>query len=191
MAEARGLTVIPPYNHPDIIAGQGTAAKELFEDTGPLDVLLVCTGGCGLLAGSALAAHELSPGCAIVGVEPEAGNDAQQSLRSGTIVKIAPPRTIADGAMTTQIGTLAFPILRALVDDIVTVSDAQLVSTMRFFAERMKIIVEPTGCLAAAAALTGAWPIEGKRVGVIVSGGNVDLSTFARLIGAAEVGSTS
>ena len=182
LAAARGLTLIPPYDHPDVIAGQGTAAKELIEEAGPLDILLVCLGGGGLLAGCALAAHALSPGCRVYGVEPEAGNDGQQSFRSGKIVKIAVPKTIADGAQTAFLGDYTFAIIRELVEDIVTVPDSALVAAMRFFAERMKLVVEPTGCLAAAAAFTGAVPVEGKRVGVIISGGNVDLPSFARFI---------
>jgi len=183
LAHERGMTLIPPYDHPDVIAGQGTAAKELFEETGELDVLLVCLGGGGLLAGCAIAASALSPLCKVIGVEPEAGNDGQQSLRSGQIVHIAVPDTIADGAKTTHLGEHNFSVIQRHVDDVVTVSDAQLVATMKFFAERMKIVVEPTGCLAAAAALHGVVPIQGKRVGVIVSGGNVDLAMFARLVG--------
>ncbi len=183
LAQERGMTLIPPYDHPDVIAGQGTAAKELFEETGELDVLLVCLGGGGLLAGSALAARALSPSCKVIGVEPEAGNDGQQSLRKGEIVHIAVPDTIADGAKTTHLGEHNFTVIQRHVDDIVTVSDAQLVATMKFFAERMKMVVEPTGCLAAAAALHGVVPIEGKRVGILISGGNVDLSTFAKLVG--------
>lgn len=182
LAQTRGLSLIPPYDHPDVIAGQGTAAKELIEDAGPLDMLLVCLGGGGLLAGCALAAKALNPACRVFGVEPEAGNDGQQSLRSGKIVKIAVPKTIADGAQTPFLGDYTFPIIQALVEDIVTVSDEALVSAMRFFAERMKLVVEPTGCLAAAAAFTGAVPVEGKRVGVIISGGNVDLGSFARFL---------
>jgi len=182
LAQTRGLALIPPYDHPDVIAGQGTAAKELIEDAGPLDMLLVCLGGGGLLAGCALAAKALNPACRVFGVEPEAGNDGQQSLRSGKIVKIAVPKTIADGAQTPFLGDYTFPIIQALVEDIVTVSDEALVSAMRFFAERMKLVVEPTGCLAAAAAFTGAVPVEGKRVGVIISGGNVDLGSFARFL---------
>ncbi|MDR6872473.1 threonine dehydratase [Bosea sp. BE125] len=182
LAAERGLTVIPPYDHPHVIAGQGTATKELIEDAGPLDILLVCLGGGGLLAGAALAAKALNPGCRVFGVEPEAGNDGQQSFRSGKIVKIAVPKTIADGAQTAFLGDLTFPIIQALVEDIVTVSDAALIDAMRFFAERMKLVVEPTGCLAAAAAFTGAVPVAGKRVGVILSGGNVDLASFARFI---------
>jgi len=183
LAQQRGMTLIPPYDHPDVICGQGTAAMELFADTGPLDVLLVCLGGGGLLAGSALAAAAMSPDCRIIGVEPEAGNDGQQSLRSGAVVHIAVPDTIADGAMVTHLGAHNFEVIRREVDDIVTVSDDQLVATMRFFAERMKMIVEPTGCLAAAAALQGVVAVEGKKVGILVSGGNVDLARFARLVG--------
>jgi threonine dehydratase len=182
LSAERGLTLIPPYDHEDVIAGQGTATKELIEEVGPLDMLLVCVGGGGLLAGSALAAQALSPGCRIYGVEPEAGNDAQQSFRSGTIVRIPVPVTIADGAQTTYIGQKTFPIIRALVSDIVTVTDEMLVDTMRFFAERMKIVVEPTGCLAAAAALHGILPCKDKRVGIIISGGNVDPRAFASLL---------
>lgn len=184
LAEERGMTLIAPYDHPDVICGQGTAAKELFEDVGPLDVLLVPLGGGGLLAGSALAASGLAPGCKVIGVEPEAGNDGQQSLRKGEIVHIGVPDTIADGAMVTHVGEHNFEVIRRRVDDIVTVSDAQLVETMKFFAERMKMVVEPTGCLGAAAALHGVYPTAGKRVGVLISGGNVDLSRFAQLVGA-------
>ena len=183
LAEANGLALIPPYDHADVIAGQGTAAKELFEETGPLDLLLVCLGGGGLLAGSALSAEALSPGCAVYGVEPEAGNDGQRSFRSGEIVHIDVPRTLADGAQTQHLGQLTFPIIRRLVTDVVTVPDAALVEAMRFFAERMRIVVEPTGCLAAAAAFTGAVDVGGKRVGVILSGGNVDMARFAALLG--------
>jgi len=183
LAQERGMTLIPPYDHPDVIAGQGTAAKELIEEAGQLDLLLVCLGGGGLLAGSALSASALSPGCQVIGIEPEAGNDGQQSLRSGAIVHIGVPDTIADGARTTHLGEHNFAVIQRHVADVLTVSDAQLVTTMKFFAERMKMVVEPTGCLAAAAALHGVADVKGKRVGVIVSGGNVDLSLFARLVG--------
>jgi threonine dehydratase len=183
IAEERGLTLIPPYDHPDVIAGQGTAAMELFEEAGPLDLLLVCLGGGGLLAGSALAAHAKSPGCMVIGVEPEAGNDGQQSFRLGRIVDIPVPRSIADGALTQHLGHYTFAIIRALVSDIVTVPDEALVKAMRFFAGRMKIVVEPTGCLAAAAAFEAAVPVRGKRVGVILSGGNVDLKSLAGFLG--------
>ncbi|RYF04583.1 MAG: threo-3-hydroxy-L-aspartate ammonia-lyase [Oxalobacteraceae bacterium] len=182
LAQERGMTLIPPYDHPDVIAGQGTAAKELFDDVGELDVLLVPLGGGGLLAGSALSASALSPNCKVIGVEPEAGNDGQQSLRSGRIVDIGVPQTIADGAQTSHLGQHNFDVIRRLVDDIVTVSDAQLVETMKFFAERMKMVVEPTGCLAAAAALQGVYPVAGKKVGILISGGNVDLARFAKLV---------
>jgi threonine dehydratase len=179
LAEERGLTLIPPYDHEDVIAGQGTVAQELIQEVGPLDVLLVCLGGGGLLAGCALAARELSPGCRIVGVEPEAGNDGQRSFRTGSIVRIPVPASIADGALTTHLGERTFPIIRSLVQDVVTVSDAMLVDAMRFFVERMKIVVEPTGCLAAAAALSGVVPCAGLRVGVVLSGGNVDPRALA------------
>jgi threonine dehydratase len=184
LAKERGMTLIPPYDHPDVICGQGTAAKELIEEAGQLDVLLVPLGGGGLLAGSALAAATLSPSCKVIGVEPEAGNDGQQSLRSGQIVDIAVPQTIADGAQTTHLGQHNFAVMRRFVDDIVTVSDEQLKATMRFFAERMKMVVEPTGCLAAAAALHGVVPLAGKKVGILISGGNVDLARFAQLVAA-------
>jgi threonine dehydratase len=177
LAAESGATVIPPFDHPQVIAGQGTCAAELFAHTGKLDLLLVCLGGGGLLSGCALAAAELSPGCEVIGVEPQAGNDAQQSLRAGRRIGIEVPISIADGALTTMIGALPFAIIQRLVHDIVTVDDAALLSAMRFFAERMKITVEPTGCLAAAAAFTGAVTLSGKRVGVIISGGNTDLLT--------------
>ena len=182
LAEERGMTLIPPYDHPDIVAGQGTAAMELFEDVGPLDALFVCLGGGGLLAGSALSARALSPECAVYGVEPEAGNDGQQSLRRGEIVRIAPPKTIADGAQTPALGEITFGIIRELVTDVVTVSDDELVDCMRFFASRMKIVVEPTGCLGLAGARRMQAKLAGKRVGVIVSGGNVDMERFASLL---------
>ena len=186
VAAQRGMTLIPPFDHPDVIAGQGTAAKELFEEVGALDYLFVCMGGGGLLSGCALSARALSPQCAVVGVEPEAGNDGQQSFRSGSIVKIATPKTIADGAQTQAVGELTFAIIRRDVQDIITATDAQLVEAMRFFAERMKLVVEPTGCLGLAGALHGGLPLAGKRVGVVVSGGNVDLLRYARLIGGLE-----
>jgi threonine dehydratase len=180
----RGGTLIAPFDNSEVIAGQGTAAKELFEEVGPLDFLFVCVGGGGLISGCALAAAELSPGCKVIGVEPEAGNDAQQSLRAGHIVRIPVARTIADGAQTPALGELTFPIIKRLVSDIVTVSDAQLLAQMRLFATRMKIVVEPTGCLAAAAVLNKVVPVAGKRVGVIISGGNADPSLLCASLGA-------
>lgn len=182
LAADRGLTIVPPFDHPRVIAGAGTAARELFELIGELDVLLVCLGGGGLLAGSALAARALSPRCRVIGVEPEAGNDGQQSFRAGRIVRIPVPRSIADGALTTSLGAHNFPIIRALVHDIVTVSDAMLVDAMKFLAERMKMVVEPTGCLGAAAALARLCHQPGERVGVLLSGGNIDLAHYGELL---------
>jgi threo-3-hydroxy-L-aspartate ammonia-lyase len=182
LAEERGMTLIPPYDHPHVMAGQGTAALELLQETGPLDALLVCVGGGGLISGCAVAAQALAPGIAVYGVEPEAGNDVQQSLARGERVQIDTPKTIADGAQTQSPGRLTFPVIQRLVRGVLTVSDAQLVTTMRFFAERMKMVVEPTGCLAAAAALEGALELRGQRVGVVVSGGNVDLAAYAALL---------
>ena len=184
LAQERGMTLVPPYDDAQVMAGQGTAALELIEDAGALDALLVCVGGGGLISGCAVAAKHRLPGIAVWGVEPEAGNDTQQSLQRGRIVRIPTPQTIADGAQTQASGELTFPVIRALAAGIVTVSDAQLAATMRFFAERMKMVVEPTGCLAAAALLEGVLPLRGARVGVIVSGGNVDLPRYAALIGA-------
>lgn len=182
LAAKHGLTLIPPYDHPDVIAGQGTAAKELFEDIGPLDALFVCLGGGGLLSGSALATRALSPDCKLYGVEPEAGNDGQQSFRSGKLVHIDTPRTIADGAQTQQLGHLTFPIIQRDVNDIVTASDAQLVEGMRFMASRMKQIVEPTGALGFAAARERKAQLQCQRVGVLISGGNVDMQRFCELL---------
>jgi threonine dehydratase len=179
LAAERGMTLIPPYDHPHVMAGQGTAALELLRETGPLDKLLVCVGGGGLISGCAVAAHALSPGIEVIGVEPEAGNDTQQSLARGEIVHIDTPRTIADGAQTQHSGQLTFPVIQRHVSRIVTVSDEQLVRTMRFFAERMKMVVEPTGCLGGAALLEGVVSAPGQRVGVIVSGGNVDITAYA------------
>ena len=177
--DRHGMTLVPPFDHPDEISGQGTAVKELLEQTGPLDALFISLGGGGLLAGSLLVAKALAPDCKTYGVEPEAANDAQQSLRAGKIVHIAPPRTIADGAQTQHVGHYTFAIIKRDVEDILTVSDPELISCMRFYAERMKMIVEPTGCLALAGVHQFKQQLCGKRVGVIVSGGNVDLSKLA------------
>ncbi|RQS86626.1 threo-3-hydroxy-L-aspartate ammonia-lyase [Burkholderia seminalis] len=182
LAERHGLTLVPPYDHPDVIAGQGTAAKELFDEVGPLDAVFAPLGGGGLLSGTALSTRALSPHAKLYGVEPEAGNDGQQSFRSGAIVRIDTPRTIADGAQTQYLGNLTFPILRRDVDDILTATDAELIDCMRFFATRMKIVVEPTGCLAFAAARRMKDALQGKRVGVVISGGNVDLENFCALV---------
>ena len=185
LAEQRGMTLIPPYDHAHVIAGQGTAARELFEETGPLDAFFVCLGGGGLLAGSALATRALAPACKLYGVEPEAGNDGQQSFRSGRIVHIDTPKTIADGAQTQHLGNLTFPIILRDVDDVLTVSDAQLVERMGFAASRMKLVIEPTGCLGFAAALQMKERLRGKRVGILISGGNVDMQRFCELLGGA------
>lgn len=188
LAEKHDLTLIHPYDNKYVISGQGTVAKELFEEVGELDYLFVCVGGGGLISGSSLSARALSPNCKVIGVEPEAGNDAQQSLKEGRIVHIKTPDTIADGAQTQHIGELTFEIMKTHVHEIITVSDRELIESMKFFAERMKIIVEPTGCLGFAGLLKYAlsnplaFKDDGARVGVIVSGGNVDLSRFAALI---------
>ena len=190
LAEERGMTLVPPYDHADVMAGQGTAALELVEqvreiDGGGLDALLVCVGGGGLISGCAVAATHLLPGIDVWGVEPEAGNDTQRSLAEGRIVHIDTPKTIADGAQTQHSGALTFPVIQALVKGIVTASDEELVQAMRFFAERMKIVVEPTGCLGAAALLSrvaGLPDLRGRRVGVILSGGNVDVRRYAELL---------
>jgi threonine dehydratase len=184
--EREGLSLIPPFNHPDVIAGQGTVVKELLEDAGGLDALFIPLGGGGLLAGSLLSAHAIAPDCEVYGVEPEAGTDGQQAFRTGEIHRIAPPTSIADGALTQALGTLTFPIIREHAKDILAVSDEQLKQAMRFFASRMKIVVEPTGCLGAAAVLNELVPLRGKRVGVLLSGGNVDMASYGRYLGTGE-----
>jgi threonine dehydratase len=178
----QGMTLVPPYDHADVIAGQGTAAAELFEQVGPLDAVFAPLGGGGLLAGTALARDGLSPATLLYGVEPLAGNDGQQSLRAGRIVHIPTPATIADGAQTQHLGRLTFPILQRAVTDVLTVTDGELVDEMRFFAGRMKVVVEPTGCLGLAGLRSRADQLRGARVGVIISGGNVDLDRFAALV---------
>ena len=175
LAEERGLTLVPPFDHPDVIAGQGTAALELFEEVGPLDVLLVCCGGGGLLSGTALAATGRVPGCRVIGVEPELADDATRSFKTKTLHTVHNPPTVADGARTPSLGRLTFPLVLAHVHDMVTVPDDALLKTMFFLWERLKIVVEPTGALAATALLEGVTPVKGRRVGIIVSGGNVDL----------------
>ncbi len=167
--------LIPPFDHPHIVAGQGTAAMELFEAAGELDTLLVPCGGGGLLSGSSISARHLSPRCRVIGVEPEGGDDAARSFRSGTLERCEHPETIADGARTPSLGELTFAIIRRNVDDIVTVPDGALVEAMRFCWDRMKLVVEPTGALGLSAALSGRVPVAGRRVGIILSGGNVDL----------------
>jgi threo-3-hydroxy-L-aspartate ammonia-lyase len=182
LARERGLTLVPPFDHEHIIAGQGTAAKELLEDVGPLDALVVPCGGGGLISGCAIAAKHLAPGCRVIGVEPAAGDDATQSFARRELVTIPVPDTIADGARTPSLGELTFPIVLRFVDAMVTVTDEELKHAMFFLWERMKIIVEPTGALAFAALFTGKVSMKKARIGVVLSGGNVDLRWAATQI---------
>lgn len=182
LAAERGLTLVAPYDHPDVIAGQGTAARELLQDTGPLDALFVPLGGGGLLSGSLLAAWALAPACRVFGVEPEAGDDGRQSLRRGEVVHIDTPVTLADGAQTQHLGALTFAIIRERVSDIVTATDEELVAAMRVLAATLKQVVEPTGCLGLAALRRVAPRFSGRRVGVVLTGGNVDLGRYAGLL---------
>jgi threonine dehydratase len=182
LATERGLTLIPPFDHPHIIAGQGTAAKELIEDVGALDVLMAPCGGGGLLSGCSIAAKHLAPKCKVIGVEPAAGDDATQSFVKKRLIAIAVPETIADGARTPSLGKLTFPIVLKNVDDMLTVTDAELTRAMFFLWERMKIVVEPTGALAFAALFNKKLEAKGLRVGVVLSGGNVDLRWAAAQI---------
>lgn len=178
LALERGLTIIPPYDHPHIIAGQGTTAKELLEEVGQLDMLLVCCGGGGLLSGCAIATKTLSPSCCMIGVEPTQADDATRSFYTKTLQKVRDPATIADGARTPSLGQLTFPLVLHYVDDMVTVSEDAIVRTMFFLWERLKIVVEPTGVLAAAALLEGIVSRPNSRIGVILSGGNIDLTAI-------------
>jgi len=180
LAAERGLTVIPPFDHPHILAGQGTAAKELLEETGSLDILMVPCGGGGLLSGCSIAAKHLSPKCRVIGVEPAAGDDGLRAFRSGKLETIKLPDTIADGARTTSLGKITFALIQKHVDDFLTVTDEELLKWMFFLWERMKLVVEPTGALAAAALLQGKIDAKGRKVGVVISGGNVDLAWAAK-----------
>lgn len=182
LAAERGATLVPPYDDAAIVAGQGTVALELLEDIPELDVLLVCTGGGGLLAGCALAATALRPGIAVYGVEPEAGDDFAQSFAKNERVEIGVPDTIADGQQTTSPGELTFPIVKRLCAGILTVSDDDLRDAMRFAFERLKLVMEPSGASALAALLAKKLDVGAKRVGVIVSGGNVDARRYADII---------
>ncbi len=182
LAEEQGLAVIPPFDHRDVIAGQGTAALELLEEVGALDALFVPLGGGGLLAGALLSVAEKCPDCQVFGVEPAAGDDGRQSLRRGERVRIAVPDTIADGAQTQQLGALTFPIIRGGVTDILAVPDVALVEQMVNLAEALKLIVEPTGALGLAGACSLGDALRGRRVGVILSGGNIDLAGLVRLL---------
>jgi len=181
VSREKGSVLIPPFDHPDIIAGQGTGAKELLEETGPLDFLFVPCGGAGLLSGCAIAARHLAPAIRVVGVEPAAGDDAARSFRTRTLQRVDNPVTIADGARTASMGAITFPLVLRHVHDIITVTDAELVAAMRFLWERMKLVVEPTGALAAAGVLSGAVDVRGRRVGIVLSGGNADLKAMAAL----------
>jgi threonine dehydratase len=188
LAAERGLALIPPYEHPDVIAGQGTAALELLEETGELDVLFVPVGGGGLLAGSATAAKGLFPAIRVVGVEPEEGDDTRRSLAAGERVAVPVPRTIADGQAADIPGELTFSINRRLVDDVALVSDDEIRDAMRFAFERMRVVMEPSGATPLAALLAGrAGPLP-RRVGLIISGGNIDAARFAQLVGGSSVG---
>ncbi len=178
-ARSRGMSVIPPFDHRHVVAGQGTAAQELIEDAGALDYLLAPCGGGGLLTGCGIAANQLSPGVKVIGVEPAAGDDVTRSFQTKTIQSVHNPRTIADGARTSAPGEVTFPLLLHYVHDMLTVTDEELLRSMFYLWERMKIVVEPTGALGAAALLEGKLDARGKRVGVILSGGNVDLKQLA------------
>jgi len=180
VARERGLEMIPPFDHSQVIAGQGTAAKELIEDAGTLDYLFVPVSGGGLISGCAVAAAHWSPGCKVIGVEPEAGDDATRSFKTKTLQTCHNPDTIADGARTHSLGRLTFPLVLRYVHDMVTVSDPELVRATLYLWERMKIVVEPTGALGAAGLFERGLPVAGKRVGVILSGGNVDLKLMAK-----------
>jgi threonine dehydratase len=182
LSSERGLTLIPPYDHPHIIAGQGTAASELIVDAGALDLLFVPCGGGGLLSGSALAASALAPRCRVIGVEPEAGDDATRSFRTKTLQTVHNPKTVADGARTPSLGSLTFPLVLQHVSDMTTVDDARLLRAMFYLWERLKLVIEPTGALGAAAVFEGVVPVAGARVGVILSGGNVDLGQVSEWI---------
>ncbi len=186
LATARGLTIIPPFDHPHVVAGQGTAALELLEEIGKLDLLLVCCGGGGLLSGCAIAAKALNPQCRVIGVEPEQADDASRSFRTGILQTIHNPDTIADGARTPSLGKITFPLIRQYVDDIVTVSESGIIRAMFYLWERLKIVVEPTGALATAAILENVVDVSGMRVGAIISGGNVDLIEAGQLFARSE-----
>jgi threo-3-hydroxy-L-aspartate ammonia-lyase len=184
IAQEHGLSVIPPYDHGQVVAGQGTAAKELLEDVGALDYLFVCVGGGGLVSGCALAANALAPGCKVIGVEPQAGDDATRSFHTKTLHRVHNPDTIADGARTPSLGEITFPLVLRYVHDMVTVDDAQLLQAMLYLWERMKIIVEPTGALGVAGLFERKVEVPpGSRVGVILSGGNVDVRDVCRWLG--------
>jgi threonine dehydratase len=189
LASSRGLTLIPPYDHLAVMAGQGTVALELFEQAGPLDVLVVCVGGGGLISGCATVAAAVSPTTRVVGVEPAAGDDVRRSLAAGRRVTIPVPRTIADGQQTTAPGRLTFPVIQRLVSQVVPVSDEEIVAAMVMAFERLKVVLEPSGASALAALLAGRVPeVAGRRVGVTLSGGNIGVARFAELTGSVVPG---
>ena len=181
LAKEKGFTLIHPYDHPDIIAGQGTTALELIEEVGELDLLLVCCGGGGLLSGCAIASKALLPNCQVIGVEPLLADDATRSFHSKILHTVNNPNTIADGARTPSLGKITFPLVLHYVDDMVTVSEEAILRTMFFLWSRLKIVVEPTGVLAAAALLEGIVTASEAKIGVIISGGNVDLAQTGKL----------
>jgi threonine dehydratase len=180
----RGGTLIPPFNHPDVMAGQGTVALELFEEVGSLDSLLVCVGGGGLISGCATVAKAHGD-VQVIGVEPEAGDDARRSLAEGRIITIDTPDTIADGQQTTSVGELTFAVMQQRVDDIVVATDDEIRATMRFLFEHLNVVVEPSGACALAALMAGRVDVSGQRVGVTLSGGNVGVEQFVAIMGAA------
>jgi len=183
LAAEHGYTLVPPYDHPHIVAGAGTAALELFQEVGDLDYLFVPCGGAGLLSGCAIAAKAMCPGCKVIGVEPAAGDDATRSFKTGVLQTVHNPHTIADGARTPYLGKVTFPLVRQHVDDMMTVEDEDLVRTMYFVWTRMKLVVEPTGVLGLAAVFNHRYDVAGKRVGAVISGGNVDVAQAALWFG--------
>jgi threonine dehydratase len=186
LVDRQGASLIPPYDHLPVMAGQGTAALELIEEVGTLDALIVCAGGGGFLSGCAVAARHLLPGIRVYGAEPERGNDMQQSLRSGQVVSIEVPRTICDGQQTQSVGRLPFEVIRALVADVLTASDPAVVVAMRFAFERLKVVLEPSGACALATLMVHKEQFRGQRVGITLSGGNIDLQRFSALLTGAE-----
>ncbi len=185
LAVERGLSLVPPFDHPDVIAGQGTTALELLDETGPLDRLVVCVGGGGLISGCATVAAAADTPIPVVGVEPAAGDDVRRSLAAGEVVTIPTPRTIADGQQTTSPSELTFAVIRERVDDVVLVTDDEIREAMRFAFERLRIVLEPSGASALGAILAGTIDVSGQRVGVTLSGGNVDVERFVELLGPA------
>lgn len=186
LVQERNATLIPPFDYLPVMAGQGTAALELIEDTGPLDALIVCAGGGGFLSGCAVAAKHLLPQIDVFGAEPLRGNDLQQSLRAGKIVSIDVPRTVCDGQQTQAVGKHPFEVIQALVKDVLTATDPQVVDAMRYVFERMKLVLEPSGACALAALISHREQFRGQRVGITLSGGNIGLDRFVALVSGTE-----